>query len=456
MLVQFKFSNYKCFKDETVLNLTTSQKKNKEFYSIDTRFGYRVLRSLAVYGANASGKSKLFKAFDFLKTLLTNAKDKDGEYIWKKEYDRFRLSTETKDKSSNFEIIFIIDDIQYRYGLELTKEQIYSEYLYIQEDEVEIEVFLRSSNKIIGKERLGKIGETLIERDMIKKDMPFLSALNEWNDEMAQKIFLWLKKAIVISGNKLPQIPARFINDNETKEFLIKFLNLFDIGIRNISMHEISIDSLPEDIKRIIGEDNLEGKKVYDGLSSSHNIYDEHYSIVESCPFHMETDESLGTNRLLRLSIPLFFSSVVLIDEFDSSIHPNILKVLVCLFYRLNELNKQLIFTTHNSSLLSRKIDEELLPNDEVVPANDMDIDALLANDNISFKHSKTKKQKLFIKDQIYFVTKNRYGVSSLVPLTDFKNLKSDLEQLYLEGLLDGTPNIKYYEMSTLLSKENN
>jgi len=164
----------------------------------------------------------------------------------------------------------------------------------------------------------------------------------------------------------------------------------------------------------------------------------------------------LGTNRLLRLSIPLFFSSVVLIDEFDSSIHPNILKVLVCLFYRLNELNKQLIFTTHNSSLLSRKIDEELLPNDEVVPANDMDIDALLANDNISFKHSKTKKQKLFIKDQIYFVTKNRYGVSSLVPLTDFKNLKSDLEQLYLEGLLDGTPNIKYYEMSTLLSKENN
>ena len=251
MLVQFSFSNFKCFKDETVLNLTTSRKKNKEFYSIDTRFGYRVLKSMAVYGANASGKSKLFEAVAFLKTLLSNAKGFDGAYLWQKRYENFRLSTDSKDKSSTFEIVFIIDDNQYRYGIEITESTIVSEYLYINEGKKEVYVFKRSQNEIKYNERFGKKAKTLIDGDMIKKEVPFLSALYEWNDDMAQRIMRWFKDMNVISSNELPPVPINFIRDETLKNLILSFLKIFDISIEDIAMHETSADTIPDKIKEL-------------------------------------------------------------------------------------------------------------------------------------------------------------------------------------------------------------
>ncbi len=458
MLVQFSFSNFKCFKDETVLNLTTSRKKNKEFYSIDTRFGYRVLKSLAVYGANASGKSKLFEAVKFLKILVLNAKDTVGESLWKKKYEKFRLSTESENKNSSFEVVFIIDDNQYRYEIELTNEIIITECLYIKENKREVEVFKRTPNKITYNERFGKIAKTLINGNMIKGDMPFLSALNEWNDKMAQRIILWFKDMNVISGNELPSVPINFIRDETLKNLILSFLKMFDINIEDIAMHETSADAIPDKIKELIGREHFVGQPVYDGISTKHKVYDEHYSVSNYTNFQMEEQESYGTNRLIRLCLPILStlqnSSVLLIDEFDSGIHPNILNYLISMFYTMGK-KSQLIVNTHNSSLLSRDLDYEFIPVEYLESENDIDFVKLLeTTEDITIKHPKSNKYKLFIKDQIYFVTKNRYGVASLVPLTDFKNIRSNIEQLYLEGLLDGTPNIRRYEIPTFLSTE--
>lgn len=458
MLVQFSFSNFKCFKDETVLNLTTSRKKNKEFYSIDTRFGYRVLKSLAVYGANASGKSKLFEAVAFLKTLLSNAKGFDGAYLWQKRYENFRLNTGSKDKSSTFEIVFIIDDNQYRYGIEITESLIVSEYLYINEGKKEVYVFKRSQNEIKYNERFGKKAKTLIDGDMIKKEVPFLSALYEWNDDMAQRIMLWFNDMNVISSNELPPVPINFIRDETLKNLILSFLKMFDINIEDIAMHETSADTIPDKIKELIGKEHFVGNPVYDGISSKHKVYDEHYSVAEFTNFQMEEQESYGTNRLIRLCIPILStlqnSSVLLIDEFDSGIHPNILNYLISMFYTMGK-KSQLIVNTHNSSLLSRVLDSEFMPDEYLESESDIDFVKLLeTNDDITIKHPKSNKYKLFIKDQIYFVTKNRYGVASLVPLTDFKNVRSDLEKLYLSGLLDGTPNIRSYYSDKLINNK--
>ncbi|MBQ1883792.1 MAG: ATP-binding protein, partial [Bacteroidales bacterium] len=299
---------------------------------------------MAVYGANASGKSKLFEAMAFLKVLLSNARKKDGDYLWKKMYDNFRLSTETRDSSSEFEIVFIIDDKQYRYGIELTKEKIISEYLFVKENKRETEIFQRYANEIIGKEKLGKIGKNLIESNMIRNDMPFLSALNEWNDQMAAKIFQWFQGVVIISGNELPPVPLKYLVDKDSKDILLSFLKIFDINIEDISLHEVSINDIPEKIRKMIGEDNL--VSVHSGLKTSHKVYDEHYSVAEMCSFQMEKDESYGTNRLTRLFDPLFSSSVIIIDEFDSGIHPNILSVLISMFYNFKNLSKQLIINT--------------------------------------------------------------------------------------------------------------
>ena len=360
--------------------------------------------------------------------------------------------------SISFEVVFLIDDNQYRYGIELTNEKIISEYLYVNENKKEVEVFKRSDGKIKPKEKLGKIGKMLIAGNMVKDDVPFISALNEWNDEMARKVVGWFKGMVVISGNELPPVPINYINDNEIKSLILTFLKIFDINIEDIAMHETTVDSIPEKIKELIGKELFVGQTVYDGISSLHKVYDQHYSVSGFTNFQMEEHESYGTNRLLRLCMPLIMaiknSSVLFIDEFDSGIHPNILNYIISLFYTFGS-KAQLIINTQNSSLLNRVINEYLLPGDLWVENDKQSFDILSETaSNIIIKHNNRSKPKLFIKDQIYFVNKNRYGVASLVPLTEYKNIRANLEELYLKGLLDGTPSINSYYIDTLFSKK--
>lgn len=424
MLVQFTFSNYKCFKDETVLNLTTTKTKSKEFYSYTTPFGYRVLKTLAVYGANASGKSKLFDAFKFLKHVLMAHKDDDGNLSWQKEYDGFRLNTSMKNVNSEFETVFILNGIQYRYALELNREKIVSEYLY-RKDKKEVYVFERTSNGIKYNKTYVKKAKMLIDQDMIRDEVPLLSALYDWKDALSTEIINWFKGILVISSNEFISPLPKLISNGNIKKAILAFLNKFDINIEDISMHEIAFDDIPDKFKQMVAGNDKKGK-FYDGLSTEHKLYDEHYRAIDKASFQMEKDESFGTYRLCHLSYPLLYaisnSSVIFIDEFDCGIHPNILRELISMFYAFNDCKAQLIVNTQNSSLLNRDFDVEYQPENEDFYRMD--------------------NRKLFIKDQIYFVSKNQYGESTLVPLTDYKDVRSNVEDLYLKGLLDGVPNI--------------
>ena len=119
MLVQFSFSNFKCFKEENVINLISSKGKNHQKYPVETPFRYSVLNTLSVYGANASGKSNLFDAFKFMKVVICPPKRDKKIHLfdyWQTQYDPFRLDTDSKDKTSFFEAVFVLNSIQYRYG----------------------------------------------------------------------------------------------------------------------------------------------------------------------------------------------------------------------------------------------------------------------------------------------------------------------------------------------------
>ena len=117
MLVSFSFRNFKSFKDENKISLVTEQSDEKNFYSFPSPFEYSVLKTAAVYGANASGKSKLFDALDFMRSVVCpprNGKTVPVFDYWKTGYSAFKLSTEATGKSSFFEAVFLIDEIQYR------------------------------------------------------------------------------------------------------------------------------------------------------------------------------------------------------------------------------------------------------------------------------------------------------------------------------------------------------
>lgn len=133
MLVSFSFGNYKSFKDENKLSLVSEQTDPNNFYTRTSPFDYSVLKTAAVYGANASGKSKLFEAIDFMRSVVCpprNGKKVPVFDYWKSEYAPFALSTGAVEKPSFFEMVFLMDNIQYRYGIELNADGIIEEWLY--------------------------------------------------------------------------------------------------------------------------------------------------------------------------------------------------------------------------------------------------------------------------------------------------------------------------------------
>lgn len=417
MLVQFSFSNFKSFKDETILNLVAPNTAKYDYYAHKTSVKSKVLRSATVYGANASGKTKLFEAFDFMKSFVCPPRGKDKIPVldyWQVKYDAFRLNTYSSKNNSFFEAVFVIDDIQYRYGFELNEKEIITEWLYLKKKR-ETDVFSREQGKISynSNHLNGKVAENIISADMISPSASFLAILSTFNEPLATKIVDWFRKATVISANEIRsslKYPIPVLADNNHKDEIVNFMKAFDINIEDITLHELPVDEIPDKIKEMIGEDNLKGT-LYDGVNTLHRQYNELYERVKDVWFSMEKDESYGTNRLFALSWAIISSlkngTVLFIDEFDSGIHPNIARLIVELYYKCNS-KAQLILNTQNASMLNYKTEEG---------------------------------EKLFLKHQVYLVNKNRYGESTLTPFSDFKNdMRSNVETLYLGGDLGGVP----------------
>ena len=435
MLVQFSFNNYKSFKDDTVLNLEALGTSKKAYYSHPTGNSVSVVKTAVVYGANASGKSKLFEAFRFLKTFVCPPKSENRIPVldyWKASYDRFRLNTDMVKRTSFFEVVCVIDGIQYRYGVELTAEEIISEWLYMKKLR-EISVFSRDEGEPIkyNKEQINsKIASNIISANMVSPSSSFLAVLQTFNEPLANKIVDWFRKAVVISANDIrtpiETLSIPMMADDNRRSEIVNFLKGFDINIEDAKLHEIRVEDIPDKIRAIVANDKKDGT-FYDGVNMAHKLYNDLYEKVGNAWFSMERDESYGTNRLFWLSWAIITAlkngTVLFIDEFDSGIHPSAAKLIIELFYRCNS-TAQLIINTQNSSFLNSKID---------------------------------KSKKLFTKYQIFLVNKNRYGESVLTPLTDFKlDLRSKLDELYLSGALGGTPYINSEAVLSLLGGENN
>ncbi|MBO7571562.1 MAG: ATP-binding protein [Bacteroidales bacterium] len=432
MLLQFSFSNYKSFRDESVLNLIAPNTAKYDYYSHKTNLKNTVLKTATVYGANASGKTKLFEAFDFMKSVVCPPSGKDKIPVldyWQSRYDPFRLNTCSSEENSFFEVVFIIDNTQYRYGFELNYKGFVSEWLYLKTKR-ETNVFSRDNNSNItytSKHFNAKIAENIISANMISSRASFLAILGIFNEPLATKVVDWFRETKVISANDIRSsltYPIPVLENNVNKSKIVNFMKAFDFNIEDMILHELPVLEIPEKIKEMIGEDNLKGK-LFDGVNTLHKQYNGLYERVNDVWFSMEKDESYGTNRLFALSWAIISSlkngTVLFIDEFDSGIHPSIARIIVELYYKCNS-NAQLVINTQNASMLNYETQDG---------------------------------KKLFLKHQVYLVDKNRYGESILTPLSDFSNdMRSNLEKLYLEGDFGGVPYISIEQLLDLIKQE--
>lgn len=421
MLIEFRVGNYRSFKDTVTLSMVASninshsqEIDNHNVFAVDDEL--KLLKSAAIYGANASGKSNLAKAISFMKWFMINS-SKETQSTEKIGVEPFELNTDTKTAPSFFEIVFLLDGKKYRYGFEATQERVISEWLFYVPTSKETRIFARfydgNSDKM---EYLSKRfkGEGIHAKT--RHNALFISVAAQFNVKIAQQILeLLTQKLHLISGLEDKKYLAYTIKclsaDHENRESVINLIKKLDLGIREISLEEteVNYDSLPKDIpeelKRIILKT---GAVKSSAINTFHQKFDHQGNYVELERFNLQHHESEGTQKIVALAGALVDTlkngQVLIFDEFDARLHPLISKAIVRVFnsQETNYNHAQLIFMTHDTNLLS---------------------------------------SQLFRRDQIWFTEKNKYGATDLYSLVEYK-IKNDhsYERDYINGKYGAIP----------------
>ncbi|MEW4924779.1 ATP-binding protein [Algibacter sp. 2305UL17-15] len=439
MILQFSIKNYRTFKESAVLSFIASNydkvtRENENIY-YNEKFGLRLLKSAVVYGANASGKSKLLDAFGFMRHYVINS-SKEGQKGDKIDVHPFRLNSETENQPSEFEIIFIHKDVQYRYGFEATKTKVVSEWLFHKPKTKEIELFYRDNNKFDTHGRNFSKGKTVIKEGLVRDNALLVSVAAQFNDKTSINVLDWFKRLKTLSGLNESGYQGYTMSKTEDPIHKAKILDLLkaaDLGIRDIQLQKLDIDKLPKDLPKeikdkILREINDEKAEYISDVITTHKKYDAKGRPIDNISFSLDDDESSGTRKYFALTGPILDvienGYTLVIDELDSKLHPNLVCRIVSLFNsnELNKKNAQLIFNTHDTNLLSTG---------------------------------------LFRRDQIWFTDKNKYGEAKLYSLADFKSdevKKSEsFEDNYIRGKYGAVPFLGFFENlnNILLQYEN-
>jgi len=411
MLVDFSVENFLSFKDKVTLSMVASRDDSRSPNVIRDAQGTGIdlLKSCVVYGANASGKSNLIESLRAF-SIITHFSDQ-FEFKWNNKIRPFKLNIKTINKPSTFSASFIIDGVLYEYGFSIGPEFVSKEWLKSFPKKQPRLLFNRTRNSKKAKSdyKFGAHwkggGKSLTQRT--REDALFLTVAARFNNDLALEIIGWMTDSTILtsSGFSIDMLLNAFtgplIHEGEIeKSKIIEFIRHADIQIDDFN---ISPDF----------EENTQNSAVTPGMEKKYKITMYHSAAedgkkVTSVPFDFE-QESDGTKKIFSLSaLWLFFSqggNRIFFDELDEKLHPLLTRRLIEMFN--NEKNNngaQLIFTTHDASLLDKS---------------------------------------LFRRDQIWFTEMSEDGSSDLFSLWDFKARKDEnIMKGYMSGRYGAIPHI--------------
>jgi len=423
MLKRFSVENFLSFNQEQVFDLTAG--KTTVLKEHVSKFNdVNILKTGVIYGANASGKSNLIKAVDFAKRVILNNLSEVDTY--KKH---FRLCADSSKKQSTFEFEIEIEDQFYSYGfsVNLQKKEITEEWLFSRTKKSSKLIFERKNSEIklgtqLSTQKVKSRFDIYVDDMQNQSSQLFLTeiASKELSIEAASiinKLFDWIKNKLIIIYPNDKFNGMRAINQ-DLAESLTKYLNKFDTGVvaidsinedfdtgaKNIPealKSEIENDLAKDDINEIIihgmgkNPQYLTVFKESDGELRVRKLGFIHGKSIQKT-FELK-DESDGTRRLLDF-IPLIskfsLGYTILIDEFDRSLHPKLTREFFNLFHEMNNMNSQLIVTTHESTLL----DLELLRRDEIwfVEKDECDSSTLFSLNKFKLRYD-SKVEKAYL-----------------------------------------------------------
>lgn len=414
MLIEFSAGNYRSFQETVTFSMQAAKLRSKDkrldqeaVFTVNGKFS--LLKSAAIYGANASGKSNLIDALSFMSQMvLSSAQRQSTDPTGAAP---FALNTKTEKSPSIFQIIFFINGKTYRYGFEIDQEKVHAEWLYHRRKR-ETVLFLREGQEFeisnVFKEGAG------LERKT-RSNALFLSVVDQFNGEIAATIIHWFKHQLrIVSGLRDEQylfFTAKRMENESFRMDIVAFVKELDVGIIDIQKSQrpfkmpVTAD-MPEKLRNFLLDPEIiknTQKIQFDTIHKKYSGTDE----AGNGLFALE-QESEGTRKLFFLSGLLLDTlnngAILLIDEFDARLHPLLSTKIISLFNskETNPHNAQLIFATHDTKLLDKNV---------------------------------------FRRDQIWFTEKNRYGATDLYSLAEY-SIRNDASYAkdYIAGKYGAIP----------------
>lgn len=416
MLVEFRTQNFRSLREEQVLSLVASPDKSLlDTHALDTglKAAPHVLKSAVVYGANASGKSNLIKALQYMRdVVLMSATLQPGQAFARLQ--PFRLDAVSASQPTAFEVTFILDGVRYQYGFAMNAQRIVSEQLLVYKAFKPQRWFERHFDAESGKDVYefgpGLKGAKTLWEGATRPNALFLSMAVQLNSEALRPVYDWFAHRLVILNEHAPlspQFSLEMLKLEAQRKAIGEFLRAADISIADVevatkqaTVHSIRFDLATGKREEETGEQTVDEVRFHHLTEHGQAVFD-------------LADESSGTRNLLFLAGPvldiLSKGQTLVVDELDTSLHTLLVQALVRLFHRpeANTGGAQLVFTTHDTSLLDA--------------------------------------YGLFRRDQVWFVEKRPDQSSSLYPLLDFSPRKNEaLERGYLQGRYGALPLLRH------------
>ena len=403
MVLEIKLSNFFSINEEIVLDLRAGNIKSAKARKLSNNiFNYndiKVLKTVALYGANASGKSNIIKTIRFCNAMIYESHKHNENTIF--NFKPFKFKGYSK-KPSKYSIRFVINQIEYKYSFTLNQNQILFESLYYYPKGRKAKVFERDENAGTTKREKYSFGTSVIKRpfdvaENTSNKTLYISRASQMDREIPKDLFNFFHKNFILHHSSY----GRSHLDSLIKTYKNQLLRSLQFADSDII--DFKVNSKKEKSKSL--KANLSTEEAFFVEEELEKIeLKTYHRFSPSTPFDFD-EESLGTKKLFFMMLTIIDiirnNKILLIDEIEDSLHPKIVDYVIELFNASSKA--QLIFSTHNTNLLDLN---------------------------------------KFRKDQIWFVNKKEDGGSDFYSLYDYSDFRDtmDLEKAYLQGRFDSIP----------------
>lgn len=408
MVLEIKLSNFFSIDEEVILdmraaNINTQKTRDLSHLCFDFNDD-KILKSAVIYGANASGKSNIIKSIRFCHAMVYESHKHNEDTHF--NFSPFKFSNKKAEPSTYF-IRFVAKNVEYAYSFSLTNTEIVKESLYYYPQGKKAKVFERDESIKGSKREKYSFGKSVIKRpfDVVEstsRKTLFISRASQMDREIPKKVFHYFHNTFILRHSFFAMSNIEELQ-KEHKPQLLKALQLADSDIVDFKLKVVQ-----EKSKRLRVSLDTEEVHFEDDILESLQIKTFHKYDPE-LPLDFFSEESKGTQKLFFMMLVILsvlkYNKVLLIDEIEDSLHPKIIEYIVELFHQSERA--QLIFTTHNTHILSLN---------------------------------------RFRKDQVWFVNKKENGGSDLYSLYDYSDFRDtmDVEKAYLQGRFDSVPIVDY------------